>query len=1030
MKRLILCSIGLFVAEIASAQSVTVSALNPARNSNAVARTTPVRVELSQLVSSGTVRVHSLQHGGQLAGTVASAGTTIAFTPAQAYQPGERLLVTVPAGARSTTGSVLTRPQVYQLTTQVTPSTGLFVRSSSVLVGPAGNPALPYADRIIAADIDGDGDQDMLVTNYTTGPGRVSVRLNDGTGTFAGGTDLAVGNYPGILLLADLDGDSDLDLLVGRSSAADVSVLLNAGNGTFGPAQYTRTNGIATLQLGDVDGDADLDLLVSRSNQTASVYLNNGTGSFSAGATVAGGTKMQAVGDLDNDGALDLVTDDPNAPAWGLLLRRGNGDGTFAATATAVALPIASSPLFGLDLLDSDADGDLDLLLTTRLGLYIMHNVSSASSLAFNPEQLLAGSGGLSVASVADAEGDGDLDILTTNSQNSVGCYRNSGAGVFTLGSTLASSPALTGLATADVDGDGDLDLLTIGSLDRRASVWLNLNTAPNQTVTGRQPSRNALRAAPGSAVAVQFSQPLSPAAMPMEGLSVARSQSRNAAPLTTAVANGYELRFTPANSFAPGEKVQVSLARVLAGGSSVLPAAQVYEFTAAAGVGPGTFVRAATPAAGGTINDRAVLPADFDGDGDLDLCLLSASLQDGSFQVLRNAGNGMFTAVRSYATGVYPTGLRVADMDGDGDQDIIVSSGSTYGFTSGLVQVFKNNGSGTFSLGSSLGVGIETMGLTTGDLDGDGDQDVIVLTGSTKALILLNDGDGTCWGMEMVYPAVSIVSLAPTLASLQLADVDNDDNLDLLVYNAQGVSISLNNGEGSFAPATLLTTPASGALALADVDADGDLDMLTGNGGQVNVLTNNGLGSFALRATLPITGSSSTISSLATGDIDGDGDQDLLASGINSSGQVSVRLNDGAGNFSGSYSFQAASSLSGALVSALGDFDQDGDLDLTVMHYIYGGIDVCLNQAGTLTATTAGTGVSPLALFPNPGRQSTLSGAGPGQLVRVLDAVGREVLVAKATAAGTCQLALPATLAGGVYVVRVGEQAVRLLAE
>ncbi|RZK55199.1 MAG: hypothetical protein EOO59_10780, partial [Hymenobacter sp.] len=559
---------------------LTVSALQPARNSNAVARTAPIKVELSQPVASGTVRVQSLLRGGQLAGPVTRAGKILTFTPAQAYQPGERLLVTVPAGAQSTTGSGLANPHVYQLTTQVTPSTGLFARSSSVLVGPAGSTALPYAERVMTADIDGDGDQDMLVTNYTTGPGRVSVRLNDGTGAFAGGTELAVGNYPGILLLADLDNDGDLDLLVGRSAAADISVLLNAGNGTFGPGQNTSTNGIATLQLGDVDGDADLDLLVSRSNQTASVYLNNGAGSFSAGATVAGGTKMQAVGDLDNDGALDLLTDDPNAPGWGLLLRRGNGDGTFAATATAVALNSASSPLFGIDLADCDADGDLDLLLTTNLGLYAMRNTSTVGSLALSPEQLLAGSAGMRVASVADVEGDGDLDVITTNSQNSVGCYRNNGAGVFALGAGLASGSSLTALTTADVDGDGDLDLLTIGSLDRRASVWLNLNATPSQTVTARQPRRNALQAAPGGAVVVQFSQPLSATAAPMKGLSVARSQSRSAALPTAAVASGYELRATLANSFAPGEKVQVSLARVLAGGAAVLPAPQVYEFT------------------------------------------------------------------------------------------------------------------------------------------------------------------------------------------------------------------------------------------------------------------------------------------------------------------------------------------------------------------------------------------------------------------------------------------------------------------
>ena len=78
-----------------------------------------------------------------------------------------------------------------------------------------------------------------------------------------------------------------------------------------------------------------------------------------------------------------------------------------------------------------------------------------------------------------------------------------------------------------------------------------------------------------------------------------------------------------------------------------------------------------------------------------------------------------------------------------------------------------------------------------------------------------------------------------------------------------------------------------------------------------------------------------------------------------------------------------------------------------------------------------AGAGVAPLVLFPNPVRTAaTLTGANAHAVVRVLDALGRFVATATANAAGTAELRLPAGLAGGIYVVRVGARALRLVVE
>ncbi|MGB2698585.1 MAG: FG-GAP-like repeat-containing protein, partial [Candidatus Zixiibacteriota bacterium] len=97
-------------------------------------------------------------------------------------------------------------------------------------------PAVNYAagDRpysVFCADLDGDSDLDMAVTNATSD--NVSILRNNGDGTFQPKVDYATGDWPYSVFCADLDGDSDLDLAVANFSANTVSILKSNGDGTF-----------------------------------------------------------------------------------------------------------------------------------------------------------------------------------------------------------------------------------------------------------------------------------------------------------------------------------------------------------------------------------------------------------------------------------------------------------------------------------------------------------------------------------------------------------------------------------------------------------------------------------------------------------------------------------------------------------------------------------------------------------------------------------------------------------------------------
>jgi hypothetical protein len=163
---------------------------------------------------------------------------------------------------------------------------------------------------VVAADLDGDGELDLVTAN----PDRnnVSVLLNLGKGTFAAPVNYAAGKSPNTVSAADLDGDGKLDLVTANRDSNDVSVLLNKGWMTFAaPVHYAAGKRPNSVAVADLDGDGKLDLVTSNlESDTVSVLLNLGKGTFAAPIHLATGTRPTSVAaaDLDGDGKPDLVT--------------------------------------------------------------------------------------------------------------------------------------------------------------------------------------------------------------------------------------------------------------------------------------------------------------------------------------------------------------------------------------------------------------------------------------------------------------------------------------------------------------------------------------------------------------------------------------------------------------------------------------------------------------------------------------------------------------------------------------------------
>lgn len=224
--------------------------------------------------------------------------------------------------------------------------------STSISVAPQG---------LGAADLDGDGDTDLVVGN--AGGGSVSVLLNNGSGlgyTTAAGTPLAVGFNPVGLTVADLNKDRRPDLVVtnGTGAGNTVRVLLNTTAGYVLQAPITVGTTPSAVVAADLDRDGNLDLAVTNSGSASVTLLKgSGTGAFTVlgSPIVVGATPLALVAaDLNLDDKLDLVVPNSGANPGTLHVLLGNGDGTFTPTATSPV--IIGREAFAVAVADSQAD--------------------------------------------------------------------------------------------------------------------------------------------------------------------------------------------------------------------------------------------------------------------------------------------------------------------------------------------------------------------------------------------------------------------------------------------------------------------------------------------------------------------------------------------------------------------------------------------------------------------------------------------------------------------------------------------------
>jgi len=265
---------------------------------------------------------------------------------------------------------------------------------------------------------------------------------------------------------------------------------------------------------------------------------------------------------------------------------------------------------------------------------------------------------------------------------------------------------------------------------------------------------------------------------------------------------------------------------------------------------------------------------ADLDRDGDLDLAVAFFRFQ-GGVSVVLNRGDGTFDPPIEYDSCYSTQGIAVGDMNGDLHADIVGMSNCF------RATVLLNDGAAGLVHFGDFGNGYVPGGISMADLDGDGDHDVVYANQGVSTLtVLFNDGSGTLQPFTQYDSPGSPQEVA-------LGDFDGDGDVDIAAANLYGpddsaapddFSLLRNDGTGRFAPAakTSLGREPEGLVA-ADFDLDGDLDVAAANrgGGSITFRWNAGNGTFPSATTKP---AGSVSADVAAGDLNGDARPDVVA--------------------------------------------------------------------------------------------------------------------------------------------------------
>lgn len=709
------------------------------------------------------------------------------------------------------------------------------------------------------ADYDLDGDLDLMVAGSSS-TGNVSTLYQNNGGKYTATPLSFTGVSDATTSWADVNGDNRPDLFLSGAvnpTTSFTGMYIGTGSNTF----VNSGTGLpavseSSVAWSDLDRDGDIDLLLTGTTSAGpvtEVFYNDGQGNFTAaqaGLTAVTGGSAAAM-DLTSDGIPDLFyTGKINTGTWVTRLYEGIGNGSFVEITSGI--PAVDN--VRASFMDVDGDTDFDAVVTggntSASGRIYTNDGNGFFSLGQSTDGILSGS-----LLWGDLDENGRPDLLVIGDagpSNIASYYRGTASGleksnIATIPITLTTN---TTAALGDFSGDGKLDLAVIGTTSglpsaRSFKVYENIDPSTN-----KQPAApsNLVATSLGDTILFTWSAPAGTANI-VDGYSyqlvvgTTNQASDVLSPLSQAV-NGerYIVRNGGQNQSLEAKVIGLPNDTYHWGVQAIDQDFEGSVFTY------GTSINHVQPAFT-DVNDEfwgtapstglskaAMAWADFDGDGKLDLA--AAGEGENGFPVLeiysqKFGGLALDATASQNLVGLEHAALAWGDIDLDGDPDLLVAGQAGTSGTQRQTRLYRNN-NGVFVNVSAISDSLPQMrfaSLDFGDVDGDGDVD-LALIGETASgpvgAIYLNDN-----GLFREDRRRTIAALSE--GDLEFGDFDRDGDLDLAVSGANGLVfeglIYRNTGRrGDFellsaAQANLIKTKES-ALAWVDYNNDGYLDL------------------------------------------------------------------------------------------------------------------------------------------------------------------------------------------------------------
>ncbi len=548
---------------------------------------------------------------------------------------------------------------------------------------------------VFAADVDGDGDTDVLAGDFDS----VFWFENDGEGSFTTRVVDSSNNVKSVFA-ADVDGDGDMDVL----SAYSGYVIFHENDGLEDFTSHTITDsalGAHSVFAADINGDGRLDVVsAAQRYDEVTWYQNLGNGSFAAHSisTSADGVASVFVADLDSDGDMDILS----ASWWDDKISWYENRGYFTEHVISTSADLAES-VFAIDV---DSDGDMDVLSASRRDDKIAwYENDGAENFVEHAVDTWPGSAdGACSVFAADMDADGDMDVLAASREDDrIAWYENDGQENFTAYDITTSADDARSVFAADLDGDGDMDVLS-ASYDDDTITWYENDGSGG--FIAHAISTSADGATSVFAADMDGDGDLDVLAASSEDNTIAWYENDGAASFTahSLDTSAFEAQGVFAADLDGDGDMDVVGAL---GGDGGLP---WYEND-----GKGHFTRRLVTNV--DVEAKAVFAADLDGDGDMDVLAVQGSYYHRDLAWYENDGQANFAAAKGlpgeWVYSSYPT-----DVDGDGDTDIFYAASSE-------VAWLENDGQGNFTKRETPATGGNSVYGT--DIDGDGDVDMLL---------------------------------------------------------------------------------------------------------------------------------------------------------------------------------------------------------------------------------------------------------------------------------------------------------------